>query len=118
MALDQAKRTTNVHKYRAKPQTLDGIRFDSTKESLRYLELKTMQKANLIRALKIHPRYPIEVQGRHIAFYEADFFYFDCEKQRWIIEDCKGMKSGAAYQMFKLKKKLIETLYTFEILET
>ena len=103
-----------MHKYRAKPTTVDNIRFDSLKESRRYVELKTMQQANLIRALQVHPRFPIEVSGRHICTYEADFSYFDALKNNWITEDCKGIRTA----VYRLKKKLFETLYQREILET
>ena len=33
------------------------------------------------------------------------------------IIDVKGLKKGSAYQLFKLKKKIVEALYNIEIIE-
>ena len=46
-------------KYSAEPQIIDGIRFDSKREARRYGELVLLMKARRIRALTIHPIFPL-----------------------------------------------------------
>ena len=49
------------NKFGAVPTTVDAIRFASKKESRRYLDLKLMEKAGLIRDLECQPKFPIHV---------------------------------------------------------
>ena len=67
----------------------DGIRFDSKREFLRYMDLKILEAAGEISDLKVHEKFPITIGGvpimvalnqhkpwgRHLT-YEADFTYF------------------------------------------
>ena len=68
------------------PTTVDAIRFASKKESRRYLDLKLMEKAGLIRDLECHPKFPIHIVPQscwgngavvpvRVATYIADFSY-------------------------------------------
>jgi len=98
-------------KYRAKKVTVDGIRFDSIKESHRYLELKTLQQAGVITNLELQPRYDVVVNGQKICYYKADFRYMENGAQ--VIEDVKGMRTP----IYRLKKKLVEALYPIKIIE-
>lgn len=106
--------------------TEDGIRFDSKREYLRYLDLKLLQKAGEICGLKVHPKYPITIAGvkimvssnqhnkwdRHLT-YEADFSYFlggHAELgKRFVIEDVK-MQSGHRTGVYKLKRALMRAM--------
>jgi len=100
-------------KYHNKKTTVDGITFHSKKEAARYQELKLLEKAKEISNLKLQVPFVIEVAGRHICKYLADFTYFDKEGE-FFVEDVKGVRT----QTYRLKKKLVEALYGIEILET
>jgi len=102
-----------------KKPTFDGIRFDSHREMERYCNLKLLQQGNAISELKVHPRYPITIAGveirifskrnwktgRHLT-YEADFSYWDCERECRVIEDVK-MQSGHRDRVYIIKKALM-----------
>ena len=105
------------NKYNNKINWCDGIKFSSIKEMKRYGELKLMEHAGHISKLKLQPSFEIVIKGQKICKYIADFTYFN-SKQIRIVEDVKGYKKGAAYQMFKLKKKLMKALHGIEIFET
>ena len=102
-----------MNKYHAKRVTVDNIKFDSMAEAHRYKELKLLLRNNDIERLKCHPPYPIVVAGEHIATYYADFQYWDIERGIEVIEDVKGVKT----EVYKLKKKLVETIYAISITE-
>lgn len=107
------------NKFNAKKTTVDGIVFDSKKEAAYYLKLKQLTKAtnekDRVKQIEFQPRYNIIVNEKKIGFYKADFkvYYSD----RIEIIDVKGLKKGAAYQLFKLKKKLVEAIYNINIIE-
>ena|SRR2546429_154348 len=103
-------------KYKAVPTIVDNVRFDSKRESERYQELKLLLRAGTIRNLELQPSFEIEINRVKICRYKADFRYQDLQG-RTVVEDVKGMKSGAAYQMFKLKSKLVEAVHRIRILE-
>lgn len=75
---------------------LDGHTFDSFGEARRYEALKLRLVAGDIEWLRVHPRYPLEVNGVLIATYVADFEYRDRTRPRnaagefpKVIEDYK-----------------------------
>ena len=96
-------------------RTVDGITFDSAKEMKRYQQLKLLECANKISCLERQPKFRIEVNGKLICTYTADFAYFD-ESGRSIIEDAKstGTAKDAAY---RLRKKLAEAVYNIKVTE-
>lgn len=94
-----------MHKYKAKPQIIDGIWFASTAEARRYQELLTLERVGKISALKRQPRLTLSVDGRKICTYVADSSYIEGARQ--IIEDVKGVET----QTFKLKWALAKALY-------
>lgn len=95
-------------KFNAKKTEIDGIRFDSKKESERYLELKTLQQAGEIYGLELQVNFPIYIGKTKVCTYRADFVYNNCKGEK-IIEDVKGYKTPT----YKLKKKLFEACYPF-----
>jgi hypothetical protein len=108
-------RTFSYRKYHNINKTVDGIKFDSIKEASRYQELKLLEKAGKIKYLKLQPIFILqkaferhEIKYRPIT-YKADFKYFDIEKDKWIVEDVKGMKT----EVYKIKKKL----FVYQFLE-
>lgn len=103
-----------MSKYHNKKVIYNGITFDSIKEKNRYIELKLLEKAGLIKDLKLQyefelqPKY-VNNKGEHIRNikYKADFFYYDNQRKIYIIEDTKGFKTD----VYKLKKKILEYVY-------
>lgn len=106
------------HKYRAQPTVVDNIRFDSKKEATRYGELKLLEKAGEITALQLQPEYQIIINSKLICKYKADFEYVQigCDFSK-VVEDVKGLRKGAAWAMYRLKKKLVEAQYGITIQE-
>jgi hypothetical protein len=49
--------------------------------------------------------------------YIPDFVYFDKSTGKTVYEDVKGMKSGAAYELFKIKQKTLYWRYGIEVRE-
>lgn len=101
-------------KYKAKPVMIDGIRFASQKEGARYCILKLLERTGKIRDLKLQPNYRLEVRGKLICRYRADFEYIEIATKCLVVEDAKGFKTPT----YKLKKALFEAIYGKEILET
>lgn len=101
-----------MSKYHSAPTTVDGIRFHSIGEANRYRGLKILEKAGAITDLKLQQPFPLEIFGKHICTYKADFTYF--ENNRFIVEDYKGFETAE----FKLKAKLFEALHGYPILIT
>jgi len=109
------KQSARHSKYNAKKTVIDGITFDSMKESRRYSDLKLLEKAGKIHSLTLQPRFDLIVNGTKCGFYKADFKYV--ENSAEIVEDVKGCKKGSAYAIFRLKKKLVKAIYGVEITE-
>ena len=124
-------------KYGARKTVVDGITFDSKKEATRYRELKLLEDAGEIEKLKMQVAFelvpalyerPTErytkgarkgqwKKGKCIeraVTYYADFVYYDLNKDKWIAEDVKGMRT----KEYIIKRKLFRHLYyTYEFLE-
>jgi hypothetical protein len=100
-------------KFNAKRTELDGIVFASKKESVRYSELRILEKSGVIRNLELQPKFLIEIDGKKICTYVADFCYLDTKTKRLVYEDVKGMKTP----VYRLKKKMVEARYRIEIIE-
>ena len=92
----------------------DGYKFDSQGESMRYYQLKMLQKAGKISGLQVHvPFELIPKDEKHRAiYYEADFVYI--EDGQKIVEDFKGFRTD----VYKIKKRMMKWLYGIDIKET
>ena len=99
---------TPMHKFRAKPKTLDGIRFHSTKEADYYSGLLLKQKAGIV--LYHHRQVPIALPGG--VTYRVDFQEFHADGTVRYI-DVKGYRTPQYID----KKKMIEAIYPFKIEE-
>lgn len=105
------------NKFGNKKVVVDGIKFDSKKESQRYIELKLLEETNKIKDLELQKEYELQPSFKKNGktfrkiTYKADFTYFDNEKGKYIVEDVKGFKT----EVYKLKNKLFE--YKFQDLE-
>lgn len=106
------------NKFNAKKTIVDEITFHSKKEANRYIELKHLADIGLIiwhDKTPLQPKFKLEVNGKHICYYIADFRYYDVGDGKEIIEDVKGYKTA----VYKLKKKLFLASYPeFEFIET
>ena len=90
-----------MHKYRAKPTTVDGVKFPSKKESVRWQQLQLLEKAGEIRNLKRQVAIPLIGQtaplktatGRAMRL-TVDFSYED-KRLGWatVLEEAKGMRT-------------------------
>ncbi len=84
--------------------------FASQAEFRRYRDLKLLARAGRISDLQVQPSYPIEINGKKVTTYRADFIYTDSDGKA-VVEDVKGVETD----VFKLKKKLVEAFYGFTI---
>jgi hypothetical protein len=94
-----------ANKFGARKVTLDGFEFASVAESRRYADLKLLERAREIKALGVHPVYPLVVNGVTIGKFTADFAYF--EGGRKIVEDVKGLVTKDA----SLRMRIFKALY-------
>jgi hypothetical protein len=101
-----------VNKYRNQPTEVDNIRFDSKREAKRYQELRLLERAGVIKDLKLQVRFQLKVQSELICTYVADFVYQENEQQ--VVEDSKGHRT----REYVIKKKLMRAIHEVEILET
>ena len=115
-----------MNKYGAKkikdPAT--GYLFDSKKEFYRWCELRIMERSGKIYDLKRQVKYVLvpsqrDESGKLIereVSYIADFEYIQDGKK--VVEDVKGYKRGAAYQLFSIKRKLMLHKFGIRVKET
>lgn len=111
-----------MNKYGAKKVVVDGEVFDSRKEYYRWCDLRLLERAGKISDLKRQVKYvliPSQRQdGKLIereVSYIADFEYM--ENGLKVVEDVKGYKRGAAYQLFSIKRKLMLHLFGIRVKE-
>jgi len=102
---------------------IDGIKFDSKKEGRRYCELKLLLKTGEITDLELQKPFVLIPSQKLLSGkterpckYIADFvFKRDGEV---VAEDVKGMKTGSAYALFVIKRKLMKLIHDIEVHET
>lgn len=100
------------NKYHNKITYLDDIKFDSKKESSRYVQLKQLEKLGIIKELELQKKFELQ-EGfkdnvgntiRPISYY-ADFYYYDNIKKIYIAEDVKSAITKKD-KTYCLKKKM------------
>lgn len=94
---------------------IDGRRFASKREGIRYVALSLLLRAGKISDLKIQPRYQLVVNGVAVATYIADFEYLDNESGRLVVEDVKSAPTRTP--VYLIKKKLMKALHGVDIVE-
>lgn len=128
---------SKYNKYSAKKTMVDGIEFDSRKEARRYQQLLLLERAGVIRDLKMQQRFVLippqyervetgeyyktgskkgipktkEVCVEQSVVYVADFTYMEDEKM--VVEDTKGVKT----KDYIIKRKLMLYKYGIKIRE-
>ena len=123
----------NGNKYRNSKTIVDGKEFASRKEARRYQELKLLEQSGDIENLDCQVKYvliPTQREpdivgvrggikkGKTIekeCAYIADFVYK--RDGQLVVEDVKGYKNGAAYNIFKIKRKLMLYFYGIKVVE-
>ena len=104
------------NKYHNTKVTYKGIKFDSKKERTRYITLKQLEKAGIIKELELQPKFllldTIHYKSKTYpkTYYKADFKYFDNEKGKYIVEDVKSHIT-AKDKVYRLKIKMLLTKY-------
>ena len=120
-------------KYHSHKVEVNGIMFDSKKEARRYKELRSLEEMGLITDLELQKKFVLiptqredDIIGprggvkkgkaveKECAYY-ADFYYFDTEKGKWIVEDTKSPATRT--EAYKIKRKLMRYVHGLEIQE-
>jgi len=105
-------------KYGNKKVEVDGFTFDSNKEAKYYARLKLLKSGGEISDFERQVKFPISVNGIHIANYFLDFKVFFPDGQVDYI-DVKGQdaktKKWITTDVFALKRKLVEAIYGITI---
>ena len=114
-----------MNKYNARKTAVDGQMFDSQKEANRYAELKLMQRAGLIKDLRLQQKFCLipTIEGarggirQRATYYIADFVYWEKRGDCWtrVVEDVKSPATKTS--TYKLKKKLMLWRHGIEIRE-
>lgn len=123
------KNFLSISKYHNHKIIIGGMKFDSKKEALRWVELNHLQDAGEITNLRRQVKFtliPAQREGETITargiqrpgkvierecFYVADFVYEQDGKT--VVEDVKGMKTDA----YILKRKMLLHFYGIRIKE-
>lgn len=96
----------NGPKYKAiKTDCAAGHLHDSKMEAARCDTLHALQQTGNITGLEQQPEFPVEINGKRVCVYKADFAYFVSTCR--IVEDVKGMLTP----VYRLKKKLVEAAH-------
>lgn len=96
------------HKFNAKPQELDGIKFASKAEAREYLKLKKLVECGEV--LFFLRQVPFHLPGG--VKYVCDFLVFWADGSVTVV-DVKGMKTP----LYIAKKKIVEATYPITITE-
>lgn len=105
-------------KYHAQPVVLDGIRFASKAESVRYGWLRLKQRINEISELRVHTPWELHVCNIEtgeitiVGRYVSDFDYQ--ESGALVVEDVKGMTS---LPLFQWKSRHMKAEYGVDVKE-
>jgi len=99
-------------KYLNKKCEYQGKKFDSIKEMRYFIYLKQLEEKGTIKDLKLQVKFPVVVNKKRVCSYIADFTYYD--EFGYHVVDVKSPITSKN-PVFRLKKKLVEALYNFEI---
>lgn len=104
-----------MNKYRNKKVIIDGIPFDSQKEGYRYKELRLLERAGLIKDLKLQTTFILQPSFKknnktiRAITYKADFDYIT-KDGRHIVEDVKS-KATEKDKVYRIKRKMLQYKY-------
>lgn len=105
-------------KYHNRKSMVDGIEFDSVKESKRYAELRLLERAGEIESLELQKEFILipaqKIDGKLVeraVKYRADFSYK--ENGQEVVEDTKGVRT----RDYIIKRKLMLYVHGIRIRE-
>lgn len=101
------------NKYGAQKTEVDGLVFDSKKESTIWLKLRRMEESGVIKNLVRQTSLDFFIDGKKMFTYKPDMEYDDLDGKHHYI-DVKGAIT-AKNPTFRLKKKIIEAYYKITI---
>jgi hypothetical protein len=93
---------------------IDGVKWDSEREYVRWLVLFEWFSKGLISHLRRQVKYKITHNNEFICVYKADFVYV--RNGSLVVEDVKS-DFTAKLPVYRLKKKLMKAHYGIEITE-
>ena len=99
-------------KYLNKKCEYQNIKFDSIKEMRFFIYLKQLEEKGEICNLRLQVKFPVLIENRKVCSYIADFTYYD--EFGYHVVDAKSPIT-TKNPTFRLKKKLVEALYNFDI---
>lgn len=107
------------NKYGAKPQVVDGVRFDSKREADRWWDLRMLEKGGEISQLErqvtfvLAPAVNLHGEKRKKAAlrYVADFRYFDPKAGHFVVEDAKGRDTPVS----RIKRHLMKSVHGIDV---
>lgn len=103
------------NKYGNRKTLVDGIAFDSKKESNRYMELKMLLIHGDISNLQMQQEFELKVNDDLICKYVADFTYVN-HKKEFVVEDVKS-EATRKIRTYSIKRKLMKALFGIIISE-
>jgi len=99
-------------KYGNTPTLVDGIRFDSKKESERYIQLRQLESAGVVSDVRCQVPFEFNHGRVKIGTYKADFTYL--EDGALVVEDVKSVATRDL-GVFRLKKRLMLAFFGIEV---
>lgn len=109
----QAPEPAKKNKYGAQKTELDGLVFDSKKESVQWAKFCRMEAAGLISNLKRQTALEFYVKGKKMFTYKPDMEYDTPDGVHHYV-DVKS-EITAKNPVFRLKRKIIEAEYGIAI---
>lgn len=110
---------TRPNKYGARRVQVDGLWFDSVKESARYQTLKVLRDTGAIDELELQPVFPLhvmeiwrsglEIRIASVGVFRADFRYRDLRTGEIRIEDVKSPYTRT--EAYNLRKRIAEAVH-------
>ena len=104
------------NKFKNTITTVNNIRFDSKKEAKRYTELLTLERAGLIKDLRLQDKFQFTMNGEKLSSYYADFTYINTSTGEFIVEDVKSDVTRKL-PVYRLKKKMMLLQFKIKIKE-
>lgn len=117
------KPRARANKFHAQPEWVNGVRFDSRKEAMRYRELLLLERIGHVGDIVLQPKFPLTCGGKPVllkstrypngrrASYRADFQYRDKLTGYTVVEDVKGMDTPLS----RLKRAIVAAEHGVEI---
>jgi hypothetical protein len=106
-------------KFNAKPQVVDGVRFDSKRELQRWNYLLTLTSVGKVAQLERQVAYELapsvtlhgEKRKKAALRYVADFRYYDVDLGCFIVEDAKGRDTPVS----RIKRHLMKSVHGIDV---